>query len=172
MSSTVPLWVALLLGLSPSLVAIAAIVAAEVRERRRQEHELKSRLRDERIEAYRKLLTATSTAHYDTAAIRVLAEGYAEIALLAETQELVEAAQAVWFAYGTTQRASSQVKKDPDVSTAQEYAQALPSSEEARRRFLELAREELGVEDRSEGFRDLEAPTPGDILQGPETPAS
>jgi len=101
--SSVPLWVALILGLSPSLVAIAAIVAAEVRERRRLEHELKSRLRDERIEAYRKLLAATSTAHFDDPeAIRAIAKAYNEIALLAETQELVEAAQAAWFAYGAT----------------------------------------------------------------------
>ena len=63
-------------------MAIAAIVAAEVRERRRLEHELESLLRDERIEAYRKLLTATSIAHYDTEAIKVPAEVYAEITLL------------------------------------------------------------------------------------------
>ena len=42
-----------------------------------------TRSRDERIEAYRKLLTATSIAHYDTEAIKMLAEVYAEITLLA-----------------------------------------------------------------------------------------
>jgi hypothetical protein len=38
-SSTVPLWAALLLGIAPAVVALGAIIASEVRDRRRLKHE-------------------------------------------------------------------------------------------------------------------------------------
>ena len=171
MGSKVPLWVALLLALLPSLVAIAAIVAAEIRDRRRIGHERESRLRDERIGAYRKLLSATTTAHTDRKGVNALSEARAEISLLAGTEELDRAAARVWTSYGNTQKIAAK-SRNPQNASSSLFSAYLGRAEAAKEQFLELAREELGVEGRSAGFRDLEGSTPGEDLPGPETGTS
>ena len=60
MSSEIPLWVAVVIGLGPSVVAVFAIVDTNIRDRRRLAQERESWLKDKRIEAYRKMLTATT----------------------------------------------------------------------------------------------------------------
>jgi len=181
--STVPLWIAVLLGLIPSVVAVVAIVAAELRDRRRLGHERnmkdaeleaqrETRLRDERIAAYRKLLAATTTAHVEREGVEALSAAYAEISLLASTDEIDRAAARVWTTHGKTQEISRKTKKDPPEASVSDFAQALHKARIATDRFLELAREELQVKDRSAGFQKLEGPTPGEALPGPEAPAS
>jgi len=91
-SSDIPLWVAAVIGLGPSLVAIVAIVDANLRDRRRIEQEWESRLRDERIAAYRRLLTATTTAPTECERVNALAAASEEISLLASTDEIDRAA--------------------------------------------------------------------------------
>jgi len=119
--------------------------------RDRQEHErlLKeveleaaraTRLRDERIAAYRKLLAASTTAHVEREGIQALYEAYQEITLLAGSPELERAAARVWTAYGQTQKEAG--KASPDFSPALDDARI------AREAFLKLAREELGIEQR------------------------
>jgi hypothetical protein len=147
-----------LVGLSASVVAVVAIVAAELRDRRRIKHERESRLRDERIGAYRKLLVATSTAHVDREGVEALSQAYAEISLLASTDELDRAAARVWTSYGNTQKiaAKSQNPRNPPRAETSLFVQHLRRAEAARDQFLKLAREDLQVartrpEDASEG---------------------
>jgi hypothetical protein len=169
--STVPLWVALVGALLPSVVAISALISAEARDKRRIEHERESRLREERIGAYRKLLAATSSAHVDRDGVRALGEAYEEISLLAGSDELDRAAARVWVEYGKTEKVSRRKPEDwgPGEDHAANFAQALDKARIARERFVRLAREELGVKGRYAGFRDLEGSTPGEALPGPET---
>ncbi len=165
MGSTVPVWVAVLLPLAPSLVAIAAIAAAEIRDRRRIEQEKNSRLRDERIEAYRKLLAATTTAHVDREGVAALSEAYAEISLLAGTKEIDRAAARVWTSYANTQKIAAKSQNPQNASSSSFFASYLRRAEAAREHFLELAREELQVEP-SQGS------TPGEALPGRQEPTS
>ncbi len=147
----------LLIG-SPILGALAAVggVIATIkytnqRERDRQEHERKlkdkelaaerqSRLRDEQITAYRRLLAATTTAHTEYEAVENLASAQAEISLLAGSRELAGAANAVWVRYAATQEAARK------SASAGDFAKALDKARLAREEFLRLARKELGVD--------------------------
>lgn len=156
-----------LLIASPLPTALATIFAVLLtikytnqRERDRQEHERRmkdkelasqerSRLRDERIAAYRKLIAATATAHTEREAVEELATAQAEISLLAGSPELEEAAKKVWLRYGATQRTAHKTMKDPD-NTAADFAQILGKAEASREEFLELARKELGAPPRAE----------------------
>lgn len=88
MAKDIPLWVAVVIGLGPSVVAVVALLAAELRDHRRIKHEREMRLRDEWIAAYRKLLTATTNAHVDREAVDELSAAYVEISLLASTDEI------------------------------------------------------------------------------------
>src|SRR5215213_1415693 len=133
-ASTVPLW----LIAAPSVVAVVAIVAAELRDRRRLTHEKEMRLRDERIAAYRKLLAATTTAHVERSGVDALTAAHAEIALLASTDEIDGAAAEVKLAYWQKQKRSYRETQDLDAP-ASESAQALRKAEAARNRFLTLA---------------------------------
>jgi hypothetical protein len=134
--------------------------------RDRQEHErlLKEaeleaaradRLRDERIAAYQKLLTASTKAHTDREAVAELSAAYVLISLLGGTDEIDRAAAEVWVRYGNTQRIADLMNRDPEQASAGDFSQALGRAEAARDRFLALAWEELGVEGRTAGFRDL-----------------
>jgi len=187
---------AVALLLSP-FIAVSGVVATIIytnrqeRDRReqerllardRQEHErlLKeaeledakaTRLRDERIAAYRKLLVATTAAHHDRAAVDEIGTASAEISLIASSDEIERAARTVWVSYWRTQKASAREREDPDVPSSV-YSQALSRATDARDRFLTLAREELGIKGRFAGFRDLEGEDPGEELPGPETPSS
>jgi len=169
-SKDIPLWVAVVIGLGPSVVAVVALLAAELRDRRQMNHERESRLRDERIEAYRKPLTATTTAHTDREAIDAAESAYVEICLLASTAEIDRAAAEVPVRYLQAQRSSYRETQDLEASSG--YVPALNKARAARDRFLALAREELGVKSRTAGFRDLGEADPGDELLGPQTPSS
>jgi hypothetical protein len=149
-----------------ALVAVGGVVATikytNQRERDRQEHERElkgkelaaerqSRLRDERIAAYRRLLAATTTAHTEREAVEELAEAQAEISLLAGSPELAHVAEKVWVRYGETQRTADKSKKDPTKTPPGDFAQALNKARLAREEFLGLARKELGVDPDQEG---------------------
>jgi len=170
----VPLRVAALLALAPSVVAVAAIVAAELRDWRSKKHEREMRLRDERIEAYRKMLTASTTAHTDREAVDELYGAYVEISLLASTDEIDQAAHKVWVTYDRAQRilAKARNKERAMKNPASFERQRLKSAEAARDRFLALARKELGIKDGTAGFRDLEGDDPGEELPEPQEPSS
>lgn len=158
------IWFLILVVVSPiisALIAVAGVIATILftnkRERDRQAHErtLKeaevkatqdTRLRDERIAAYRKLLTAATLAHVDRDAVAELSKVYAEITLLAGSEKLDRAAARVWVAYGHTQKVADRMKKDSKQASAADFAQALDKARIAKEKFLELARKELGVE--------------------------
>jgi hypothetical protein len=149
-------WLDVITGLSPllgALLAVVGVVATIIftnrRERDRQEHErlLKgaeleaarvARLRDERIAAYRKLLTASTTAHVEREGVQALYEAYEEITLLAGSPELERAAARVWTAYGQTQKEAGRA--------SEAFSPALDEARIAREAFLKQAREELGIE--------------------------
>jgi hypothetical protein len=59
----VPLWFTVVLTLIPSVVAVAAIVAADLMDRRRLKHEREMRLRDERREAYMAYMAVCDRIH-------------------------------------------------------------------------------------------------------------
>jgi len=125
-------------------VAVAAIVAAELRDRRRIEHEREEKLRAERIGAYRKLLAATTTAHVEREGVAALSEAYAEIRLLATTEEIERSAGRVWTNYGNTQKVSKGSGANQQHGDSP-FSGYLRRAEESRDRFVELAREELQV---------------------------
>jgi hypothetical protein len=170
-SNEIPLWVAVVIGLGPSVVAVVALAVGELRHRSSLQHEKESRLRDERIAVYRRLLTATTTAHTDRESVDDIGTASAEISLIASTDEIERAAREVWVSYWRTQKASAREREDPEVSSSA-YSQALSRATDARDRFLALAREELGVKGRSAGYLDLEGSSPGEKLPGPEKPSS
>ncbi len=63
MSKDVPLWFTVVLTLIPSVVAVAAIVAGDLMDRRRLKHEREMRLRDERREAYMAYMAVCDRIH-------------------------------------------------------------------------------------------------------------
>jgi hypothetical protein len=169
-STEIPLWVAVVIGLGPSVVAVVALVAAELQDWRSKTHEREMRLRDERIAAYKKLLTATVTAHTDRDAVDAAESAYVEISLLASTDELDRAAAEVPVRYLEAQRSSDRETEDLGASSG--YVPALNKALAARDKFLKLAWEELGIKGRSASFRDLGGSSPGEELPDPETPSS
>jgi hypothetical protein len=153
-------WLDVITALSPILGALLAVGGVLLtlrsnnrRERDRQEHErlLKdaeleaarvARLRDERIAAYRTLLTALTTAHVEREGVQALYEAYEEITLLAGSPELERAAARVWTAYGQTQKEAGKA--------SEAFSPALDEARIAREAFLKQAREELGIEQRQQ----------------------
>jgi hypothetical protein len=161
---------------SPVLSALVAIVGVLATlwftnrwQQQRLEHERAVRMRDERIAVYRKMLTASTTAHTDRDAVDELSAAYVEISLLASTDALDQAAAKVRDTYARTQRLyakaahKERVRRTPDSL----YAQDRKRAEAARDRFLALAREELGIEGRTAGFRDLEGDSTAEEAQEP-----
>ena len=63
MSKDVPLWFTVVLTLIPSVVAVAAIGAADLMDRRRLKHERETRLWDERLEAYMAYMAVCDRIH-------------------------------------------------------------------------------------------------------------
>jgi hypothetical protein len=169
-SNEIPLGVTVVLSLIPSVVAVVALVTAELRDRRRIEHEREERLRDERIAAYRKFLAATTNAHANREGVAAIAAAYSEVSLLASTDEIAITAYDVWVLYDRAQRIfaksrdSESASKDPTSLVGQYRHKA----EEERVRFLMLAQADLGLEGRSTGYVDAELMTPDEALPGPE----
>jgi len=155
-ASTVPLW----LIAAPSVVAVVAIIAAEVRDYRRIKNEKETWLRDKRIEAYRKMLAATTQANTERDAVDELFAAYVEISLIASTDDIDRAADEVLILYFQTQEASDKIQRAPETTPASEYAQALNKATTARDRFLSLTRKELGIKGRTASFRALEGESP------------
>jgi hypothetical protein len=182
-------WLDFITALSPILGALLAVGGVLLtlrsnnrRERDRQKHERllkdaeleaqkESRLRDERIAAYRKLLAATTNAHIDREGVAALGTAYAEVSLLASTDEIDRAAAEVWVRYGETQRKSYRETQDTEAPSS-DFVQPLRRAEAARDRFLALAQKELGIEGRTAGYRDLEGSSSADALPDPKTPTS
>jgi hypothetical protein len=169
-TNEIPLWVAVVIGLGPSVVAVFAIADTNIRDRRRLAHERETWLKDKRIEAYRKMLAATTKAHTERDAVDELFASYVEISLIASTDEIDRAADEVLVRYFQTQKASYRQTQDPEASSG--YAPALNKATAARDRFLALTRKELGIKGRTAGFRDLEGATPGNELPDPEESSS
>ncbi len=92
-------------------------------------------LREERISAYRELLAATTTAHTKRESVAALSAAYAEVSLLAGSEELERAAAAVWIEYGKTQKVASKKPENwgPDEDPAADFARALTRAEEAKK---------------------------------------
>lgn len=169
-SSTVPLWLAAVIGFMPSAVAIAALMSAESRDKRRVEHEREERFRGERIGAYQKLLAATVSAHVDDEQFGALAAAYSEISLLARSDELRTTAEGVFVEFRESRKAVRRAVENGSTNEAHtaDVTQALQKAYNVKDRFLELARKDLGVEGHSSTFRDLEESIPSEDSSGPE----
>jgi hypothetical protein len=169
-TNEIPLWVAVVIGLGPSVVAVFAIVGANKRDRRRLAFERESWLKDKRIEAYRKMLAATTKAHTERDAVDALFVAYVEISLIASTDEIDRAADEVLVRFAETQRYSYRETQDAEASMG--FSPALLEAHKARDRFLARAREEIGIKGRTAAFRALEGASPEEEIPGPETPSS
>jgi heme exporter protein D len=169
-SNDVPLWFAVVLTLIPSVVAVAAIVAADLMDRRRLKHEREMRLRDERIAAYRRFLAATANAHGNREGVAAMAAAHSEVSLLASTDEIARVAYGVWVTYDRAQRifAKSRDRESATKDPTSLVAQYRHRAEEERVRFLMLAQAELGLEGWSTGYRDAEWMSPDEALPWPE----
>jgi hypothetical protein len=181
-------WLDFITALSPILGAVLAIggviltiIYTNKRERDRQQHERllkdaeleaqkESRLRDERIAAYRRFLAATTNAHANREGVAAIAAAYSEVSLLASTDEIARVAYGVWVTYDRAQRifAKSRDRESATKDPTSLVAQYRHRAEEERVRFLMLAQAELGLEGRSTGYRDAEWMTPDEALPGPE----
>ncbi len=77
-------------------------------ERENKERELEaakqSRLRDERIASYRKLLAATVHAPTEREHMKQISLAYAEVELVAGSADLAHAAKGIWTRYGRVER--------------------------------------------------------------------
>jgi hypothetical protein len=108
-ASTVPLWVAVALSIAPSVVALAAIIAADLsnrrslkaaRETQQREHEerLMSKLREERLRAYATFARLTKTVEDergDPSPMLARAEAHSEIEMLTDNPKLKTVADAI-----------------------------------------------------------------------------
>ena len=147
-----------MIGLGPSVVAVFAIVDTNIRDRRRLTHERETWLKDKRIEAYRKMLAATTQAHTERDAVDELFASYVEISLIASTDEIDRAADEILARYAETQRHSYHETQDAEASSG--FSPALLEAHKARDRFLALTREEIGIKGRTAAFRALEGASP------------
>jgi len=101
--------------------------------------------------------------------VAALGAAYAEVSLLASTDEIDRAAAEVWVRYGETQRKSYRETQDTEAPSS-DFVQPLRRAEAARDRFLALAQKELGIEGRTAGYRDREGSSSADALPDPKTP--
>jgi hypothetical protein len=178
-SSAVPLWAALLLGLGPSLAAVAAIVAAEVRDRRRLDHEREmqqleleerrlSTLREERLRAYSTMARLTKIVDAENPdPAPDLAEAHSEIEMLTDNPELTTAAAVLMQAWGDAwdrARAALEAGAENPYGSS-EFKTLKELLDRHRTTFIRLARDEMKVEPPShselaEGFTPLPRPFP------------
>ena len=91
MSKDVPLWFTVVLTLIPSVVAVAAIAAADLMDSRRLKHEREMRLRDERREAYLAYMAVCDRIHGGDHS----PEAKAELRKIVEVVELVSLSKEV-----------------------------------------------------------------------------
>jgi hypothetical protein len=89
----IPLWVAVVIGLGPSVVAVVAIVAAEFRDRRRLQHEREMQLNEARREAYANLSKLTKGMNIETPeAVPEVREAHALVEILGGNPKLLDVA--------------------------------------------------------------------------------
>jgi hypothetical protein len=155
--TTLPTWLVALLGLAGPFVAVVALVAAEVRDRRRLKHEQEmqqleieeqrwSTLREERLRAYStmaRLTKAVEAENPDPAP--ALAEAHSEIEMLADNPELTKVAAVLLQTWGTAwehaRGALDRGVEDPYGTT--EFKALRDLLDGHRTTFIRLARDEL-----------------------------
>ena len=148
MSSDVPLWVALL----PNIVAFAAIVAAEFRDRRRLVNEREIQLNSERRQAYATLaqLTARPMDVSNPEVLSEVYEAYEMAEILSEDERVLEAADELvrmWSeAWGSANRAVAEAAEgDPHPFYTPQFQSQVDRLPDLRSAFVARAREEIGV---------------------------
>jgi hypothetical protein len=158
--SNVATWVAV----GSLVVALTAIVAAEVREYRRQKHEVSIKdaefenqrqadLRTERREAYRTFARITKTVNpAEPYKLSDLALAFSEIELLTDEPKVLETARDL---FGSSFEARKVARKAWESGTRpaekdEHVLETFRQSQEARDRFLDAARFELGLPPRPE----------------------
>ena len=107
----------------------------------------KARLRDERIAAYKKILSATSIYPGEVESLQEMMQVLGEIQLVAGTKEVSHAANDIYDAYSASRGQIAASKADPTEKTVRESKEGVVHLRQCRTRFLKLARKELRVDD-------------------------
>jgi hypothetical protein len=168
-----------MLGLASSVVAVVAIVANEIRDRRRLQHEREmqqlkieerrwSTLRDERIRAYATLarLTKRVDESVENPELPAVVEAHSAVGLLAENPKLREVAEDLvrtWEGAWMSVRDAIDAG-NPDLYDAPGYKNA---RDRLRTAFIEPAKDKIGAKrcaprsrlNGSQGGPGLPAPT-------------
>jgi hypothetical protein len=182
-NSNVPLWVTVVLSIAPSVVAVAAIVTAELSNRRSltaareaQDRELEERrwatLRDERIRAYAALARLTKQVNVSASQpeLPAVAEAHSEVELLADNPNLRQVADDLFFtwegAWRSVRRAIDAGEPDPYNMSGYKNVRELLRGLWAA--FIELAREEIKATPREE---TTQGSTTTDASAGAQKPA-
>lgn len=149
MSSAVPLWVAVVIGLGPTVVAVVALVTAELRDRRRLKHEREMQLNDARREAYANLSKLTKGMKIENLeAVPEVREAHAQVEILGGNPKLLDAAGTlvrVWT--GAWESARNAYEEGASPWDAPGYKNVAPLLVGLRAAFLDRAREEIGVKE-------------------------
>jgi hypothetical protein len=147
-SSDVPLWLALL----PNIVAFAAIVAAEFRDRRRLVTEREIQLSNERRQAYATLarLTVRPMDISNPEVLSEVYEAYEMAEILSEDERVLEAADELvrtWSeVWGSANRAEGEAaEEDPHPFYTPQFQSQADRMPDLRAAFIARAREEIGV---------------------------
>ena len=150
MSSAVPLWAAVLLSLIPSVVAVVAIVAAELRDRRGLDHEREMQLNEARREAYATLARLTRGMDYQKLeSVREVQEAYTMVELLGGNPKLLDVADKLartWSEAWQSVR-NAHEEESPNPRDAPGYRNRANLLHALRRAFIAHAREEIGVKE-------------------------
>lgn len=113
-------------------------------------HELNTRLRDERIRAYSRLLTATASIKMEeserTEGLVEVAEAYSEIQLLTESKKVKDAVYSLCEQHGAAvQSGANSIAKGQDPEKSMYYRLSKKALEGYVKVFLEAAKEELDI---------------------------
>ncbi len=180
-------------AVAPLLVALIAVsgvvwtvVSNNRRERERQTHERKlkeleldatreSRFREERIKAYSTLarLTKTMSLEAPEDPLPAVYEALSQVEILAQDpklreigEELVDTWAGAWRSAHGAHLEGVGPLESPFDTPGYRNREGLISA--LRNAFIDLAKNELGVEGRTTGLADLEGSNPGEALPGPE----
>jgi hypothetical protein len=140
--TTLPTWVAVVLGLAPIIIAVVAIVAESLRERGRRGHERAMRVREERMQAYSTMTRLTKVIEPTPArTVPELVEALAEIELLTDDPQLFDTAGKLVAKAGHTSIAARRFR-DNEI-TREEVDNTQKELTECRKEFVRLAKREL-----------------------------
>jgi hypothetical protein len=158
----IPLWVAVVIGLGPSVVAVVALVAAELRDRRRLAHEREMQLNNERRQAYATLARLTRGVDFHKLeSVREVQEAYAMVELLGEDPKLLKIADDLVRTWSGAWRSARDAHEEgANPWDAPGYRNVANLVRDLRRAFIDRAREELGVE---EGDADTPSRSIGEL---------